>query len=36
MLTFILLQAQGAAQQGSQWSFWITMTLIAVIGYFLL
>ena len=30
----ILLQAEGAAQQGSQWSFWIMMILIFVVFYF--
>ena len=35
MLNLILLQAaEGAAQQGSQWSFWIMMILIFVVFYF--
>jgi preprotein translocase subunit YajC len=34
MLNLILLQAGGAAQQGSQWSFWIMMILIFVVFYF--
>jgi len=35
MLNFIFLQAaEGAAQQGSQWSFWIMMILIFVVFYF--
>ena len=34
MLDLILLQAEGAAQQGSQWSFWIMMILIFVVFYF--
>ncbi len=34
-LNLILLQAaEGAAQQGSQWSFWIMMILIFVVFYF--
>ena len=34
MLNLILLQAEGAAQQGSQWSFWIMMIAIFVVFYF--
>ncbi len=35
MLNLIFLQAaEGAAQQGSQWSFWIMMILIFVVFYF--
>ena len=35
MLNLILLQAEGAAQQGAnQWSFWIMMILIFVVFYF--
>ena len=35
MLNLILLDAaEGAAQQGSQWSFWIMMILIFVVFYF--
>lgn len=34
MLNLILLQAEGAAPQGSQWSFWIMMILIFVVFYF--
>ena len=34
MFNLILLQAEGAAQQGSQWSFWIMMILIFVVFYF--
>jgi preprotein translocase subunit YajC len=34
MLNLILLQAEGTAQQGSQWSFWIMMILIFVVFYF--
>ena len=34
LLNLILLQAEGAAQQGSQWSFWIMMILIFVVFYF--
>ena len=34
MLDLILLQAEEAAQQGSQWSFWIMMILIFVVFYF--
>ena len=35
MLILIFLQAaEGAAQQGSQWSFWIMMILIFVVFYF--
>jgi preprotein translocase subunit YajC len=35
MLDLILLQAEaGAAQQGSQWSFWIMMILIFAVFYF--
>jgi len=35
MLDLILLQAQeGAAQQGSSWSFWIMMILIFAVFYF--
>ena len=34
MLNLILLQAEEAAQQGSQWSFWIMMILIFVVFYF--
>ena len=35
MLNLILLQAaEGAAQQGNQWSFWIMMILIFVVFYF--
>jgi preprotein translocase subunit YajC len=35
MLNLILLQTEaGAAQQGSQWSFWIMMILIFVVFYF--
>ena len=33
-LDLILLQAEEAAQQGSQWSFWIMMILIFVVFYF--
>ena len=34
-LNYIFLQAvEGAAQQGSQWSFWIMMILIFVVFYF--
>ena len=37
MLNLIFLQAaEGAAQQGSQWSFWIMMILIFVVFYFLM
>ena len=34
LLNLIFLQAEGAAQQGSQWSFWIMMILIFVVFYF--
>ena len=35
MFNLIFLQAaEGAAQQGSQWSFWIMMILIFVVFYF--
>ena len=35
MLNLIFLQAaEGAAQQGSQWSFWIMMILIFVVFYY--
>ena len=34
MLNLILLQAEGAAQQGNQWGFWIMMILIFVVFYF--
>ncbi|MBR7154139.1 MAG: preprotein translocase subunit YajC [Paludibacteraceae bacterium] len=35
MLNLIFLQAaEGAAQQGNQWSFWIIMILIFVVFYF--
>ena len=35
MLNLIFLQAaEGAAQQGNQWSFWIMMILIFVVFYF--
>ena len=35
MVNLIFLQAaEGAAQQGSQWSFWIMMILIFVVFYF--
>ena len=35
MLNLIFLQAaEGAAQQGSQWSFWIMMILFFVVFYF--
>ena len=35
MLNLILLQAaEGAAQQGSQWTFWVMMILIFVVFYF--
>lgn len=35
MFNLILLQAaEGTAQQGSQWSFWIMMILIFVVFYF--
>ena len=34
MLNLILSQAEGAAPQGSQWSFWIMMILIFVVFYF--
>lgn len=34
LFNLILLQAEGAAQQGSQWSFWIMMILIFVVFYF--
>lgn len=34
MLDLILLQAESAAQQGSQWSFWIMMLLMFVVFYF--
>ena len=35
MLNLIFLQAaEGAAQKGSQWSFWIMMILIFVVFYF--
>ena len=35
MLNLIFLQAaEGAAQHGSQWSFWIMMILIFVVFYF--
>ena len=34
MLNLILLQAEGAAPQGSQWSLWIMMILIFVVFYF--
>ena len=34
LLNLILLQAEGAAQQGNQWSFWIMMILIFVVFYF--
>ena len=34
LLNLILLQAEGAAQQGSQWSFWIMMILIFGVFYF--
>ena len=33
-LDLILLQAEEAAQQGSQWSFWIMMILIFAVFYF--
>ena len=34
MLNLILLQAEGAAPQGSQWWFWTMMILIFVLFYF--
>jgi len=34
LLNLILLQAEGTAQQGNSWSFWIMMILIFVVFYF--
>ena len=34
MFNLILLQAESAAQQGNQWSFWIMMIAIFVVFYF--
>ena len=33
-MNMILLQAEGAAQQGSHWSFWVMLIIIFVVCYF--